>query len=156
MGAAPGCAKMIWRGATLLSCGIVGGWLGVMASDRTAPVRYHSNEVMNSPAPGMTLRVKSTIYRERSCYTTVYRLIFDLEGHRLIVPDLEFPAGVLPIGNDTFVAPVPISPEAAPGPATYRVVRKYRCNLLHRIFPIEEGPFDLAFTIGPRQLSLGQ
>lgn len=141
---------MIWRAVTMVSCGIVGSWLGLMASDRKTPVIYHSTEVVNSPMPGAAVRVKSSVYRDRSCHATIYRLIFDQEGHRFIVPDLDFPSGVLPTGNDTFVAPVPVSPEAAPGPAVYRVVRKYRCNLLHWIFPIEEGPFDVPFTIAPR------
>jgi hypothetical protein len=141
---------VIFRAVTLISCGIVGGWLGWMANERDVPVRYQSNEVINSPRPGEPLRVRHAVTRNKSCQTTVYRLIFDKEGDRFIVPDLEFAAGVLPLGADTFVVPVPISPEADPGPATYRALRKYRCNLLHWVWPITDGPFDYAFTIAPR------
>lgn len=141
---------MIWRSITLVSCGVIGGWLGWMASERDVPVGYHLSEIVNSPRPGETLRIKHIVTRYKSCHTNVYRIIFDREGRRFVVtPDLEFPAGLLPLGSDTFIAPVGVSPEASPGPATYRAVREYRCNLLHYIFPIKDGPFDYPFTIAP-------
>jgi hypothetical protein len=133
--------------ATLACCGVVGGWLGWMASDRAVPVKYYSTEVVNSPTPGETLRVKHVIWRDRSCDTVIYRLIFDKNHRRYIVSDLEFATGILPLGNDTFVAPIPVSQEAAPGAAIYRAVRRYRCNWVHWIFPIVDGPFDYSFTI---------
>lgn len=145
---------MIYRATILISCacgGVIGGWLGVMASERDVPVKYQLSEVVNSPRPGETLRVKHIVWRDKACKTTVYRIIFDQDGDRFIVPDLEFPAGVLPLRMDTFVVPVPVSPAADPGPATYRAVREYRCNLLHYIFPIKDGPFDYPFTIAPNQ-----
>jgi hypothetical protein len=141
---------MIWRGITLISCGIVGGWLGFMASDREPPVKHRANEIINSPKPGEVLRIRHLVWRDRSCKTTVNRLVFDKDNDRFIVPDLEFSEGVLPLGADTFVAPIPISSEADPGPATYRVVRWYRCNLTHWIWPIKDGPYDHPFTIAPR------
>lgn len=140
----------MFRAVTLIAFGMVGGWLGWMANDRQIPVRYYSTEVMNAPKAGLALRVKHTVWRDRSCYTSVYRLIFDDEGHRYVVSDLDFPAGILPLGNDTFVAPIPISPEASDGPGVYRVMRKYRCNWLHWIWPIEDGPHDIQFTIAPK------
>lgn len=141
---------MIWRSVTLISCGIVGGWLGVMASERHVPVKFQSSEVLNEPRPGEVLRIKHTVRRDKSCRTTVHRLIFDKDGDRFIVPDLEFAAGVLPLGPDTFVVPIPISPEADPGPSIYRAVHTYRCNQLHWLFPIEPQPTDYRFTIAPR------
>jgi hypothetical protein len=144
---------MIQRSVTFITCivgGMIGGWLGWMASERTSPVRYYSTEVLNRPKPTTALRVKHNVWRDKACRTTVYRLIFDKEKHRFVVPDIEFPAGVLPVGDDTFVTMVPISQEAEAGPAVYRVVRLYRCNILHWIWPIEDGPHDIAFTIEPR------
>jgi hypothetical protein len=141
---------MIWRSITLISCGIVGGWVGWMASERDVPVKYQSTATINSPKPGELLRIRHVVSRDKSCQTTVYRLIFDRDGDRFIVPDLEFAGGVLPLGADTFTVPVPISPEADPGPATYRVLRKYRCNWLHWIWPIMDGPYDYGFTVSPR------
>lgn len=141
---------MIWRSVTLISCGIVGGWLGWMASERQVPVKYQETEMTNSPRPGEVLRVRNVVWRDKACQTTIYRLVFDKDNDRFIVPDLEFAGGVLPLGPDTFVAPVPISLEADPGPATYRVLRIYRCNLLHWVWPIVDGPFDHKFTIAPR------
>src|ERR1043166_8242236 len=105
-GTAEGCAKMIWRGITLISCGIVGGWLGFMASDREPPVKHRANEIINSPKPGEVLRIRHLVWRDRSCKTTVNRLVFDKDNDRFIVPDLEFSEGVLPLGADTFVAPI--------------------------------------------------
>lgn len=141
---------MIFRASLAISCacgGIIGGWLGYMASDRNIPVRYYTNEVLNDPKPGGVLRVKSSVWRDKSCQTTVFRLIFDDDGHRYVVPDLNFPSGILPLGSDTFVVPIQISQEASDGPGIYRVVRRYRCNLLHWLFPIEDGPHDLNFTV---------
>jgi hypothetical protein len=142
------------RASIAISCacgGIVGGWLGYMASERDVPVKYYSTEIVNTPAPGSVLRAKSVVWRDKSCDTTIYRLVFDKDGRRHIVPDLQFAPGVLPVGNDTFVAPVPISPEASPGEATYRAVRRYRCNWLHWIWPVVDGPFDYPFTIAAPQ-----
>jgi hypothetical protein len=96
---------MIWRSITLVSCGIVGGWLGWMASERHVPVKFQSTEVLNSPHSGDVLRIKHTVWRDKNCRTTVHRLIFDKNGDRYIVPDLEFAAGVLPLGSDAFVVP---------------------------------------------------
>lgn len=141
---------MIFRAITLISCGIIGGWLGWMANERHVPVKYQSSEVVNSPKPGEALRVRHVVWRDKSCQTTVYRLIFDRDSDRFIIPDLEFAANVLPLGADTFIVPMPISPAADPGPATYRVLRRYRCNLLHWIWPIMDGPFDYPFVIAPR------
>lgn len=121
-----------------------------MASERNLPVKFSTTEVLNSPKPGEVLRVKHTVWRDKSCATIVSRLIFDKDNDRFIAPDLVFAEGVLPLGSDSFIAPVPISIEADPGPATYRVVRKYRCNLLHWIWPITDGPHDLLFTIDPK------
>lgn len=141
---------MIFRVVTAIAFGAIGGWLGWMAQDRQVPVRYYTTEVLTQPKPGMILRVKHSVWRDKSCHTTVYRIIFDKDGDRFIVPDLEFPSGLLPIGTDTFVAPVPISPEADEGPAVYRVRRQYRCNLLHYVWPIQDGPHDIQFTIAKR------
>lgn len=141
---------MIWRSVTLISCGIVGGWLGYLASERDVPVKYQGTEILNSPQPGEVLRIRHAVWRDKSCATAVYRLIFDKDQHRFIVPDLDFPVGVLPLGADTFVVPVPVSSQAEPGPATYRAVRYYRCNWVHWVFPIREGPIDYAFTIAQR------
>jgi hypothetical protein len=141
---------MIWRSVTLISCGIVGGWLGWLASERDVPVKYQASEVLNSPRPGETLRIRHQVWRDKSCATTVYRLVFDKDNDRFIVPDLEFSRGVLPLGADTFVVPVPISPQADPGPAVYRVMREYRCNFLHNIWPIKDGPHDHTFTIAAK------
>lgn len=142
---------MIWRAITLVSCGVIGGWLGWMASEREIPVKYKESEVVNSPKPGESLRMRHRVWRDKSCNTIVYRLIFDKDGDRYIIPDLDFPGGVLPLGDDTFYVPVPISSVADPGPATYRVLRKYRCNWLHWVFPIVDGPFDYRFVIAPHR-----
>lgn len=141
---------MIWRSITLISCGIVGGWLGWMASERHPPVKWQGTEVLNSPKPGELLRVKHTIWRDKNCRTTVHRLVFDKDGDRFIIPDLDFASGVLPLGADTFVVPISVSPEADPGPAIYRAVHVYRCNLTHWIWPIEPPPTDIQFTIAPK------
>lgn len=138
---------MIWRAVTLISCGIVGGWLGFMASDREVPTRYYKNEALNSPRPGEVLRIRHTLWRDRSCATTVYQLVFDDGDRRYTVPEMEFAAGVLPVGKDVVVVPIPISLEASPGPARYRIVRRYKCNILHSIWPIEDGPHDVSFII---------
>jgi hypothetical protein len=134
----------------LIIFGMFGGWLGFMVNDRQVPVRFYATEVTNSPQPGTALRVRSTVWRDKSCNTRVFRAIYDKDNRRFVTNDLDFPAGVLPIGNDTFVAPIPISLEAEPGPAVYRVHRKYRCNVLQWIFPVEDGPHDYQFTIAAK------
>lgn len=135
------------RVVTYVAFGALGGWLGFMAQDRFNPVRYYTTEVLNSPHIGDSLHVKHNVWRAHSCYTTVYRVVFDRSGNRLLVPDLTFPAGVLPLGDDTFITSIPILPEAVSGDAIYRVVRKYRCNVLHWIWPVEDGPHDIPFKI---------
>lgn len=141
---------MIFRSITLVSCGVIGGWLGYMASDRQTPVKYYSAEVVNEPKPGETLRLAHIVWRDRSCKSTIHRLIFDSSNRRHVIPDLEFPAGILPVGHDAFIAPIPIPLETSPGHAIYRVHREYRCNPTHWLFPIEDGPRDIQFTVATK------
>lgn len=141
---------MIFRVVTLVMCGIIGGLLGMAAADRRVPTKIFSVTALNEPSPGGVLRVENIAWRDKSCLTIIKRLIFD-KDHRFVVSDLIFQDGQLPLGQDDFIAPVPISPEAEPGDATYRVYREYYCNLLHYFrWPITDGPHDLNFKIGPR------
>lgn len=146
---------MMYRATILISCvcgGIIGGWLGWTVSDRQNPVKYYSTEILNEPMPGEVLRVRHHVWRDRSCYTTVFRAVFDKDEHRYVVQeDLEFPAGMLPVGDDVFVTMIPVSVVAVAGPAVYRVQRLYRCNFSHWIWPVEDGPHNITFTIAPKQ-----
>lgn len=139
---------MMWRITTLVAAGMLGGYIGFMASDRDVPIQYKSMAPTKEFVfKGTDLVIKHEALRRRSCATVVNRLIFDNHQERHVIPDLIFPEGLLPVGQDTFTVSITIPEKAAPGEATYRVVRHYKCNLLHNFWPITDGPYEFKFII---------
>jgi hypothetical protein len=136
------------RSLALGAIAIASGWLGILISDHDVPISYQSmRPVEPEVRPGGLLRITHDAVRFRSCATKINRLIFDSENKRFVVPDLDFPYATLPVGPDTFLVAIRISPEASEGEATYRVLRTYICNFTHRLWPIRDGPYDMKFTI---------
>jgi hypothetical protein len=141
---------VIWRIGTITLAGLASGWLGFMAADREPATIVH--KIWADPtaaAPGQTIRFNYDAHRQRSCATHVDRFVFTNDGIRHVVPELSFPHNVLPVGPDHYTVPVIIPENAVAGPAVYRTVNCYRCNLLHNVFPICETR-EIRFTVQPR------
>ena len=124
--------------------------MGVMVSDRGSPVTVLSSQVMTPlVAQGGILKVNYRVYRLRSCRALLERVIFDGEGNRIILPDVDFESAG-PVGADEYTAPTIVPLAAATGPARYRVTITYQCNVIHRLaWPIVDVRPDLNFTITP-------
>lgn len=138
---------MIWRVGTITLAGLASGWLGFMASDREpATVVYRMWPEPPVASAGQTVRFNYAAHRRRSCATHVDRFVFSSDGVRHVAPELSFPHGALPVGADHYTVPLIVPENAAIGPATYRTVNCYRCNLLHALFPICETR-EIAFAI---------
>lgn len=86
----------------------------------------------------------------RSCPGTVYRYIVD--GEIVILPSKPI-AYTGPIDNpkrEPRTIPVTFDlPERIQHNAAYRVRVEFRCNPLHKYFPIIVAPPDVRFTLGP-------
>jgi hypothetical protein len=73
---------MMWRVLTLVSLGIASGIVGVMVGDREPPTVIDATEVLTPEIkPGESLRVRFDVFRRRSCYVRVERMLLDGEEH---------------------------------------------------------------------------
>ena len=128
---------MIFRVLTFALVGSVAATLGVWTIDRQPPVTVLRADVMVKPVrPGEDLRIRYTVHRFRSCETYVDRSLFDADFVRVVLDDLAFTSAPGPLGESMYVATVPLPRNFASGTGQYRVVTKYVCNPLHRIWPV--------------------
>jgi hypothetical protein len=143
---------LVAAGFTALA--VIGGYVGFQIADQEPPVIASNMRIEPNPAPAGDRHVRRKIdfYRTRSCETHVSQMIFAGPGgsQRFVLPDLNFPGQSLPLGQDSASVPILIPASAPPGPAIHRAINVYRCNWLHRWFPIRAAPRDIHFTIaGP-------
>jgi hypothetical protein len=131
----------------LVAAALLGGWLGALAADRDMPTIIYSAEPTNPiVAAGGELRVDYVVRRLRSCNVSIDRFVIDKFKTRYELEDLNVNAG-LPLGEDHFVQPIRVPPDAEPGPAVYRTASTYVCNPLQRLWPITGGVRDINFII---------
>lgn len=140
---------MIFKVSSLALGCFLGAFLGNWIADRDPPSVTTLQRPLNSPVrPGSELLVQYHVKRYRSCSTSIDRFIFDAQGVRTILDDLEFKTAPSPLGDSVFTAPVPIPRTISEGRAVYRINATYVCNPLHRFWPItvegREIPFDVA------------
>lgn len=120
---------------------------GYMVADRAIPVTQISNRILTPEVvSGQDLRLEHSVYRHRLCHTSVERTIFDSQGTRWALPDLDFYA-IGPLGPDTYGQAIPVPFGASPGPARLRFALAWDCNFTQRFWPIVEVLPDLNFTI---------
>lgn len=129
------------------------GWLGAEVGNRDVPVRLISSEVMTSlVAPGEQARVRFKIYRSRACGVHMERMLFDAAGNSFVLPDIDFPPGLLPLGEDVFTVffNVPsrdMDGTPVKGKALYRHVNFYTCTFMQKFFPLETEARDVNIEI---------
>jgi hypothetical protein len=144
---------MIFRIIAFATVAAAASALGFMWLDTQPPTVVLKMEILNEPVrPGGELKIKYTVYRLRSCETSIDRLLFDHEKQRVILEDLTFNGAPGPLGESNYVAQVPIPRSFATGPATYRVVSRYVCNPLQRIWPIVTINPDVNFEVAGEPL----
>jgi hypothetical protein len=128
---------MIFRAIAFGTVAVIAGTLGVWTIDRQPPTVVLRTEVLSKPIrPGEDLRIKYTVHRFRSCETTIDRTLFDADFVRVVLDEIAFASAPGPLGESSYVAPVPIPRNFARGLGQYRVVSRYICNPLHRLWPI--------------------
>lgn len=139
---------MIWRMAAMVPVGLIGGALGFwMIDDEPPVVATAPAEVMTDfPPPGGTLLIRFHVFRKRSCPVRVERLIYDSSNVRYDLSSTAFEA-VQPLGFEIFQTKIPLPASMAQGPARYRSVSTYTCNLLHYLWPIRGPGQDLKFVV---------
>lgn len=128
-------------------------WLFAQAIDREPPVDLRSVEILTPQVrPGQPLRVSYHVYRHRICRTETSWVFFDgLNELRRFGPTAVEAAGKL--GDDAFVRPWTVPPNAEPGAARLRVITSWQCppNFVHGIYPVTRVSPDLHFEILPRE-----
>lgn len=118
-------------------------WWGL---DRALPVDQRENVAMGPVVAGEDALIRSTVIRNRRCFTTLERYVFDAARIRFVIEPQSFSA-VGPLGvADTFSQHVPIPANARPGEGTVRFVISWQCNPLHSVWPIVSS-IDLPITI---------
>jgi hypothetical protein len=141
-------------GSALMVAGFVafaaaGGTLGLWASDRRLPTVNLETKVLTPVVrPGGELRVEYKVLRYRGdCAINVDRLLFDSTKARYDLPDRSFSGSPGPTGPDTYVVPILIPSSFAQGPATYRIISRYECNAIHRLWPIVTPEASVSFLV---------
>lgn len=137
----------VFMGVAMVALAVLAGWLGQMVGDRDPPTVITHVEVNSvKPWPGGEVHVRYNVRRFRQCATRVERVLYDAVQLRVPLPTREFATSPGPTGDDYAVA-VPIPTTVTPGPATYRIITSYACNVLHNLFPIIVQSPDVHFTI---------
>lgn len=140
---------MIWRAITLFSVAAIGGYLGFLVTDREPPTEiFQARAVPDVVHPGSRVEIEFHARRHRSCKLHVVRYVYDARGIRHVLSDLDFPAGSLPVGEETYRVLIDVPKDAALGPAKYQSVNTYACNWLQLMWPISD-PREAKFTIEP-------
>ena len=126
---------------------LIGGLIGVPLTDRQPAAEVLSMVILNpSVRPGDMLRTEIIVDRKRVCDTEVTRTIYDGANIEIrFLPDERQTFG--PLGIDRRVVEVQVPASAKPGLARYRVTSTFRCNVLHRVWPITIAYDDIPFTI---------
>ena len=140
---------MIWRSITLFSVGLLGSWIAWQVVDRYPPVVIYSAKAETRGMPGGVVRIAYVINRLRQCASIVDRVIVDSRQTRFILDSYSFATGAGPVGQEQYVAMIPVPAEAALGPAIYRTTSRFVCGPLNALWPIYAPPREVPFTIGP-------
>ncbi|TDR95663.1 hypothetical protein [Enterovirga rhinocerotis] len=154
----PVIVGLMMRAAPTIALVGVGAATGVWVPDRAPPVNTLSAVALNpAVAPGETLRIRYEIEQLRSCATIIDRVLFDGDGVRYNLADLAYAAAPGPIGRDGYTVALPIPRTFAAGPSAYRIVIRYECNVLHKLWPIIRGevPVETRGPAAPEGLPIG-
>lgn len=140
---------MMWRTLALALVGAASGTLGLWASDREPPVVRTANPVALEGVvpPGGSLGVRFSVFRKRSCAVKVERMLFDASDVRYPLEDLAFSGELAGLGNSVYTSKIAIPRSFSQGPARYRTVSTYTCNLVHRLWPIVMPASEVAFKV---------
>lgn len=139
---------MIWRTLTMIGFGLTSGILGIMVGDREPPTVIDRTEVLTPELhPGESLRVRFEVFRRKSCYVRVERMLLDGESARFVLPTTELSGAPGPLGKDMYISVVPIPSDVHPGLGRYRAITTYKCNPMHSLWPIIAVADDVTFTI---------
>lgn len=148
---------MIFKLVAFVVFAAFGGTMGFWVLDRQPPTVVLRTTIMNEPVrPGEELRIKYAVQRLRSCETNVDRSLFDADLVRVILEDIAFNGAPGPLGESVYVATVPIPRNFARGTGHYRVVTKYVCNPLQRIWPVVVENPDVYFRVDGEPLPANQ
>lgn len=140
---------MIFRAFTFGVASVIGIALGTWIVERDPPVVITKIDVDRAVVqPGDKLKLHLWVRRYKNCYTKIDRVLIYSDKVRVELMDSEFARPLGPLGDDDYRVEVYIPSDATNGPAVYRTVTTYRCNLIHDWFwPIIVGPNDVVFSI---------
>ena len=131
--------------AILGTAGLLCYWL----ADRHVPVDVLRTEVLTPIVkPGGKLMIRQTLRYSRECRGHVDRVLYDSQTHRKFLVDVDYERPPRGLGEFvvTFVEDVPSYFEA--GPATYRAIPVYSCNLVHQyLWPLTRDETVIRFQI---------
>jgi hypothetical protein len=113
------------------------------------PVSQLSNVVVNrSVKPGDDLIIQSSVVRTKLCATKIERTIFDGDGFRWVMVDIDYASAPGPLGPHSYRQTAPVPKSAASGDATFYIGLVWNCPF--SIFPLKEVIGPLHFTIEPK------
>lgn len=122
------CLSVI-TGAILLVASLIAYW----SADRRLPAEVVSTEVLTPVVkPGGKLMIRQKIRYTRECAAHVDRVLYDDKNHRKFLADVDYARPPRGIGTFEVVFVEDVPSYFEPGPATYRAIPVYSCNLVHQ------------------------
>lgn len=116
--------------------GVTIGPLTLLVSDRDVPFDIYAGRIApDNPKPGDTVEIHWEGYRHRDCPGTVERKIIDASGyiHTVLGVDAQYTQTANP---QPVVRSFRLPLNMPPGQATYIATSRFRCNIIHRLWPI--------------------
>jgi len=128
--------RKVWRAIVPASVAFVTASLALWLADNAPPIEFRGVSVRSEAVPrGGALLVEYQIEQRRECPGVVQRLIVDSLDVVQIVEPQQLLVQSAATGKDearvTVAIPVPTG--AAPGPARYQALIRFRCNPLHTL-----------------------
>lgn len=122
-------------------------WWGEWAMNEPPPPPNPNRSVLSKTVRrGDFLVVTAARVAGPYCSGWIYRQVTDSSGD-LIVSETDFRPTILPPLSNMSIRRIPIPSYASLGTARYDVTIQWSCNLLQRLFPVEQTLQPLAFEI---------
>ncbi len=124
--------------AIAVSLIVVSGALGYMAVQRDPPIQVVKQSLLDvSVRPGENLERRVTLIQQKRCEIHSTRYIVDADSVRHELEPINYQFGIGTLRKEQeLVLRIPIPDDIALGPARFEMTTRYRCNLLHSVWPI--------------------
>ena len=142
-------AKKYIRNTTIVAGYGLAMYLSALVFDRAPPVeQLEQREELTGLKPGAAGNIFVRVKRKRLCSTDVDVILFDGDGSRFVVNSARDLLSKR-LGEDEYRVYIKIPSDFTPGKSYGYFHLTYRCNALHRLWPVEETLDEFVFSVKP-------